>query len=116
MVMGSECLDNVSVNVDDWREEIMKEDEVGDENALYTAVSLLSQLPNFKTLQLPQVWQDLRHSEDTEDDNKRLVFVLDAIVECSNSGEGHENALEKLETILPFVPEGYEERLGLQSL
>jgi hypothetical protein len=45
--------------------------------------------------------------------------VLDAIVECSNGGEGHENALEKLEkleTILPFVPEGYEERLGLQSL
>jgi hypothetical protein len=54
-VMGSECLDNASVNADDWREEIMKEDEVGDENALYIAVSLLSQLPNFKTLQLPQV-------------------------------------------------------------
>ena len=84
----------------------MKEDEVGDENALYTAISLLSQLPNLKTLQLPHVWHDLRPSEDTEDDNKRLVSVLDAIVERSNSGKGREKALEKLETILPLCERG----------
>ena len=51
MAIGSECLDNASVNADDWWGEITKEDKVGDENALYIAVSLLSQLPNVKTLQ-----------------------------------------------------------------
>ena len=116
MVQRSECLDNAGVDADDWWGEIMKEDEAGDENALYTAVSLLSQLPNLKTLQLPHVWHDLRPSEDMEDDNKRLVSVLDAIIECSNSGKGREKALEKLETILPFMPEGYEERVGLQCV
>jgi hypothetical protein len=116
MVMGSECLDNAGVDADKWWERVMKEDEVGDESALYTAVSLLSQLPNLKTLQLPHEWHDVRPAEDTEDDDKRIVSVLDAIVECSNSERSREQALEKLETILPFMSEGYEERVGLQCV
>ena len=40
--------------------------------------------------------------------------MLNAIVECLNSKHGREKSLEKLETILPSMLEGYEERASLQ--
>ncbi|KAF2175947.1 hypothetical protein K469DRAFT_701270 [Zopfia rhizophila CBS 207.26] len=119
MVMGSEYLENAGVDAEEWWGKMMKEDEAGDEDyddAPYTVVSLLGLLPNLKTLQLPHRWYDVRPFENAKDDVKRLVSVLDAIVESSNGGNDSEKPLEKLETMLPFMPAGYEERAGLQCV
>ena len=124
-VLDFECLNDAGVDADDWWEEILREhkrgiaDSRGDEEALYTTISLLAQLPNLKTLELPPGWYDRsrQYERNKERTEKRLLAVLDAMIEQSNSNACHGKALGKLEFILPSMEEGYdEERAPLQCL
>ncbi|KAF2497088.1 hypothetical protein BU16DRAFT_507952 [Lophium mytilinum] len=116
MVMELECLQKAGVDAEEWWDKIMNENKDVDREVPYTVVTLLSLLPNLKTLRLPHAWHDARTPDDVEDDDKILGLVLDAIVDSSNNGKDRDRPLKKLETILPFMWEGYEERGGLQGV
>lgn len=120
LVTEAEYLQRAGVDVDIWWKKVIKEDESQEQDEEqgepYTIVSLLSQLPNLTSLQLSPFWSDVRPFDDANEDNKRITYVLDALIQNSNSGERRGKPLGKLETILPFMPEGYEERAGLQCV
>ncbi|KAI2486251.1 hypothetical protein Ptr902_00384 [Pyrenophora tritici-repentis] len=100
---------------EEWWAHILEEDKAGDQSdmdKLYATVALLSLLPNLKTLQLPDRWHEVRDGESAE----ALVPNVQSLVTLSNA-EGHrQKPLAQLETILPFVEEGYDVRVGLQCL
>jgi hypothetical protein len=103
------------VDFDSWWEQIIAEDEAGDDehmDKLYATVALLSLLPNLKTLQLPDRWHEVRETEAAE----ALVPSVQSLVTLSNSVGYHTTPLGTLETIFPFVEEGYDVRVGLQCL
>ncbi|KAF1838251.1 hypothetical protein BDW02DRAFT_565284 [Decorospora gaudefroyi] len=100
---------------DDWWRQILEEDKAGDQSdmdKLHATVALLSLLPNLKKLQLPDRWHEVRHNEGAEE----LVPHVQALVSMSNTAGNRRKPLAKLETILPFVEEGYDVRVGLQCL
>lgn len=104
-----------NANVDEWWEQILIEDRTGDDETtdkLYATVALLSLLPNLKTLQLPDRWHEVRNTEAAE----ALVPFTEALVTMANSTGPSAKPLASLETILPFVEEGYDVRAGLQCL
>jgi hypothetical protein len=117
MVTGIELLANVA-DMEQWWEKILLEDEVENENegdGLCAFVSLLFLLPNLKTLKLPPDWNAVQLRDEEDAYQKDLVLAIDAIVE-SKSTPGREQPLRNLETIYPFMAEGYEERGALQCL
>lgn len=122
LVTDSSKLQNAGMDTNEWWEKMMSEDEVDEEAeegetvwTPYTIVMLLAQLPNLRQLQLPRSWSNLKPFEDPEwnasEDDKRIVTVLDMMMRQSNV---HGAPLGRLEAILPFAPEGYDERAGLQ--
>jgi hypothetical protein len=114
MVLETKSLEYAGVDTGEFWEGLMKED--GGEESEYSTVLLLSQLPNLKTLQLPYAWERIGYDTDTERSKKPWESVLDAIVEGSNTGEGYGKVLRKLETVLPFVLQGYDMRAGLYGV
>jgi hypothetical protein len=125
-ISESECFLNSGVDVEEWCEELWKEykkgseDEGrGEEHALHTTVSLLGQLPNLKSLQLPPGWYDGSRNykrEEEQNTEKRLMAVLDALVKTANCDDGREKPLGKLSFIMPSMDMGYEERAPFQCL
>jgi hypothetical protein len=104
-------------DLDEWWAEIVEEDkatEVESVDKLYATVALLALLPNLKTLQLPDRWHEVRSDEAAE----ALVPSVESLVSMSNDNTHRRRwqALQSLETILPFVEEGYDVRVGLQCL
>jgi hypothetical protein len=102
-------------NQDEWWQQILEEDAAGEEadvDKLYATVALLALLPNLKTLQLPDRWHEVRRNEAAES----LVPAVESLVATSNASHGSRRPLGRLETILPFVEEGYDVRAGLQCL
>jgi hypothetical protein len=79
---------------------------------LYATIALLALLPNIKTLQLPDRWHEVREGEAAED----LLSSVDALISMSNAESCNWKPLQSLETLLPFVEEGYDVRVGLQCL
>ncbi|KAF2275253.1 uncharacterized protein EI97DRAFT_379811 [Westerdykella ornata] len=122
MVTQSAWLESAGVNVEDWWDAMMDEDETVDdeddfEGVPCTVVSLLSQLPNLRSLQLPETWVQFRPESALTDRERQLLYVLDALVAYSNAGaKGVGRPLQHLETLLPFSPSGYEARAALQSV
>lgn len=117
----SEWMEQAGVDVERWWETMMRDDDMMDEGEEgdglpFVVVSLLSQLPNIKSLQLPDTWVKVRPSDDANELEKVLVYVLDAMVEYSNRTRGTSTPLKQLATLLPFVPAGYEARAGLQCV
>ncbi|CAO2653828.1 Nn.00g105610.m01.CDS01 [Neocucurbitaria sp. VM-36] len=102
-------------DLEQWLRRIISEDDTDDgEDAdeLYATIALLSLLPNLKTLQLPDRWYEVRSGEVAE----ALVPSVESLVSLSNSDKSGSNPLKSLETLLPFVEEGYDVRVGLQCL
>jgi hypothetical protein len=100
---------------DEWWQQILEEDAAGEEtdvDKLYATVALLSLLPNLKMLQLPDRWHEVRRNEAAES----LVPAVESLVAMSNASRQGRRPLSSLETILPFVEEGYDVRAGLQCL
>lgn len=100
---------------DEWWQQIQDEDAVsGDSNVdkLYATVALLALLPNVKVLQLPDRWHEVRKGEAAES----LVPAVESLITMSNASRRRLSPLRSLETILPFVEEGYDVRAGLQCL
>ncbi|CAE6998307.1 hypothetical protein HRS9139_04182 [Pyrenophora teres f. teres] len=100
---------------EEWWAHILEEDKAGDQSdmdKLYATVALLSLLPNLKTLQLPDRWHEVRDGESAE----ALVPNVLSLVTMSNAKGHRQKPLAQLETILPFVEEGYDIRVGLQCL
>ena len=126
MFLRSECFDDAGIDRDEWCEQLWTEYEKGredegrgEEHALHTTVSLLGELPNLRTLQLPPGWYDRsrQYERDEEQQKERsLVSMLDAMVKSSNRDNNRGKALGKLESILPSMEEGYEERAPFQNL
>ncbi|KAL5116977.1 hypothetical protein ACEQ8H_005062 [Pleosporales sp. CAS-2024a] len=99
----------------DWWTRILDEDTATDDlsvDKLYATVTLLTLLPHLKTLQLPDRWHEVRKEEAAE----YLVPAVEALVTMSNKSSSPRRALASLETILPFVEEGYDVRASLQCL
>ncbi|RMZ69622.1 f-box domain [Pyrenophora seminiperda CCB06] len=99
----------------EWWNHILEEDKASDQSnmdKLYATVAILSLLPNLKTLQLPDRWHEVRVGESAED----LVPNVQSLVTISNTKGHRQKPLAQLETILPFVEEGYDTRVGLQCL
>lgn len=100
---------------DEWWQQILDEDAASEEldvDKLYATVALLALLPNIKTLQLPDRWHEVRRNEAAE----ALVPSVEALVAMSNNSTRRLRPLSSLVTILPFVEEGYDVRVGLQCL
>jgi hypothetical protein len=100
---------------DEWWSRILEEDRAGDQSnmdKLYATVALLSLLPNLKTLQLPDRWHEVREGESAE----ALVPNVQSLVAMSNKDGHRQKPLARLETLLPFVEEGYDIRVGLQCI
>ncbi|KAF1922216.1 uncharacterized protein M421DRAFT_387704 [Didymella exigua CBS 183.55] len=104
-------------DLEDWWIEIVEEDQAVDIESidkLYATVALLTLLPNLKTLQLPDRWHEVRSDEAAES----LVPSVESLVTMSNVNTYRRRwqALQSLETIMPFTEEGYDVRVGLQCL
>ncbi|KAF1849084.1 uncharacterized protein K460DRAFT_84966 [Cucurbitaria berberidis CBS 394.84] len=100
---------------EEWWQSIVNEDSTDDSedaDKLYATIALLSLLPNLKTLQLPDRWHEVRNTEAAE----ALVPSIESLVSTSNSVGIRSKPLASLETIFPFVEEGYDVRVGLQCL
>ncbi|KAF2117438.1 hypothetical protein BDV96DRAFT_572102 [Lophiotrema nucula] len=122
-VKESGYLQVAGVDADDWfdkMEERMHETRVRDGHdggLLYTAVSLLTQLPNLKSLALWPGWADAPlNNPPSHDDSNLLAAVLNALVQRANQDTTALAPLAQLEVILPFMRQGYDERAGLQVL
>lgn len=122
LVTSSPWLHQAGADVEDWWRLVMEEDDRVDheddpQGIPYTVVSLLSQLPMLRSLQLPWSWKEFDHNDASNTDaEKQLLYVLDALVGYSNKGTEPQRCLGSLSTLLPFMPEGYEERAGFQCL
>ncbi|KAF2846731.1 hypothetical protein T440DRAFT_471618 [Plenodomus tracheiphilus IPT5] len=104
-----------NADVGQWWTQILEEDqrpETEGIDKLFATVALLSLLPNLKTLQLPDRWHEVRETEAAE----ALVPSVEALVNMANTAGSRSRPLASLETILPFVEEGYDVRVGLQCL
>ena len=104
-------------DLEEWWIEIMEEDQATDNESidkLYATVALLMLLPNLRTLQLPDRWHEVRGDEAAE----ALVPFVENLVSMSNdkTHKRKRQALQFLETIMPFTEEGYDVRVGLQCL
>lgn len=100
---------------EEWWPQILDEDAAGEDTSvdkLYATVALLALLPNVKTLQLPDRWHEVRKAEAAES----LVPHVERLVSMSNDSKRHLRPLASLETVLPFVEEGFDVRVGLQCL
>lgn len=99
----------------EWWARIVEEDSLkwnDDGDNLYATITLLSLLPNLKTLQLPDSWHEVRSTEVAE----ALVPSIELLVSMSKRDGYRLKPLASLETILPFVEEGYDVRVGLQCV
>lgn len=106
-----------NVDLEEWWVDILEEDKATDiesTDKLYATVALLALLPNLKTLQLPDRWHEVRSDEAAE----ALVPLVESLVTISNDNTHKRRwqALQSLQTILPFTEEGYDVRVGLQCL
>jgi hypothetical protein len=106
-----------SADLEEWWIEIVEEDQdTGSDSVdkLYATVALLTLLPNLKTLQLPDRWHEVRSDEAAE----ALVPSVESLVSMSNDNTHRLRwqALQSLETMMPFTEEGYDVRVGLQCL
>jgi hypothetical protein len=125
MVLKSECFGSAGVDRQLWWEDILREVDLDSEDgdnrdglgAVHTTVSLLGQLPNLQTLQLPSGWyRRCRAYTVKSDAEKRAVAVLDAMVKAANDSHDQDQALGKLRIIVPSTEQGYEERAPFQVL
>jgi|SRR5690242_2214374 len=104
-------------DLEKWWADMMWEDQtvyVDFVDKVYATVALLALLPNLKTLQLPDAWYGVRSGEGSQ----ALVPSIENLVSLSNN-QNHRRrwqALQSLETIMPFAEEGYDVRVGLQCL
>jgi hypothetical protein len=106
---------NSDADPEEWWPHILSEDAADEEenvDKLFATVALLALLPNLKTLQLPDRWHEVRKAEAAE----TLVPYVELLVSKSNDSKRRLRPLASLETLLPFVEEGYEVRAGLQCL
>lgn len=107
-----------NADLEEWWIQIIEEDQVvnvEDVDKLYATIALLALLPNLKTLQLPDAWHEVRGGEAAE----ALVPCVEDLVSLSSSeapSKRRWQALQSLETIMPFTEEGYDVRVGLQCL
>ncbi|KAF1357568.1 hypothetical protein EJ07DRAFT_167488 [Lizonia empirigonia] len=106
-----------NIDLEKWWDETVEEDQATDVervDKLYATVALLTLLPNLKTLQLPDRWHEVRSDEAAE----ALVPSVESLVSMSNDNTHKRRwqALQSLETIMPFTEEGYDVRVGLQCL
>ncbi|KAH8712260.1 hypothetical protein GQ44DRAFT_713619 [Phaeosphaeriaceae sp. PMI808] len=104
-----------ATGLDSWWQEILAEGtkiEAPNMDQLCATVALLALLPNIKSLQLPDQWHEVRANESASP----LVPYLESLVALSNASSHYLRPLGCLETILPFVEEGYDTRVGLQCL
>jgi hypothetical protein len=121
LVAESGYLEKAGVEGGDWWRQILNEDDIDyeeddDADIRHTVISILSLLPNLRTLTLPPGWEDVHtRVRSTPDTDLRLTSVLDVVVEHANGGDRH-RPLQHLEAILPYMREGYEERAGLQGV
>lgn len=104
-------------DLEEWWDQIMEEDQTTNLESvdkLYATVALLALLPNLKTLQLPDRWHEVRSDEAAAS----LVPSVESLVSMSNENTHKRRwqALQSLETIMPFTEEGYDVRVGLQCL
>jgi hypothetical protein len=100
---------------DEWWQQIQEEDASSEEthiDKLYATVALLALLPNLRVLQLPDRWHEVRRGEAAES----LVPAVESLITISNTSRRRLRPLGSLETILPFVEEGYDVRAALQCL
>lgn len=97
-----------------WQQ-IVGEDKQGEGyglDNLFADVALLALLPNLKGLHPPDQWHELRHGETSE----ALVPVVESLVGLSDESTSRQKPLSSLETIFPFVEEGYDYRASLQCV
>lgn len=106
-----------SVDLDSWWSGLLVEDESDPSDPtdkLLATITLLALLPNLKRLQLPDKWHEVREEEASE----HLVPTIHSVITFSNSSRWiKKNApLASLDTLFPFVEEGYDVRAGLQCI
>ena len=105
LLRNAEFVENTNrADLEEWWIEIMEEDRataVESCDKLYATVALLALLPNLRTLQLPDQWHEVRSDEAAE----ALVPSVESLVSMSNENTRGRRwqALQSLETILPFV-------------
>ncbi|KAF2728422.1 hypothetical protein EJ04DRAFT_477406, partial [Polyplosphaeria fusca] len=113
MVTRSQILAQVGVDVNlGW--EKTKKDE-SDEPSVLSATLLFLSLPNLRSLRLSPTWSHINLARAENPRDRGILAMLENIVRAAGS-QNDQYPLSKLETLLPFRREGYEERTPLQSL
>ncbi|KAH7119590.1 hypothetical protein B0J11DRAFT_64141 [Dendryphion nanum] len=120
-VIESGWAERAGVDSHEWWETLKNEDTLNaqDHDAeapMCTVVALLAQLPNLTTLRLSPAWSTFGRYVETDQITQNMLAILGVMVEHANAGNEPSRPLAKLTTVLPFMPEGYEERAGLQAL
>lgn len=99
------------INMEEVWEDMMKAEihpELeGYAESTWTVISLLSLLSNVKTLRLPGWWEGPQESAGN---------ALDLLVRAANMVGAKAKPLQKLDTILPYMESGYEEKTALQGV
>jgi hypothetical protein len=107
---------------DAWWDEMFKEDSSESESIRLevqwraTAI-LLGMFPKLRNLRLSPYWTEIPYparDAGPEGPLEELLSGIAGMVTAANAGGGDEAPLSKLETILPFMDSGYEEKAGLQ--
>ena len=114
MVMGSKYLKD-GEDGERWWDEMLQERELyksgTERDLLYSVVYLLSLLPNLKTLQLSPLWPESIPNDLPE--NKLWAKVLVEVMLAANKTRDGNGGLGKLQTLLPCMRQGYEEKTGM---
>jgi len=119
MVSGSTFF--LSAHLDDFQQWWNKLFEKAEDGTLIVAaheqwravVMLLGMLPNLRVLRLFPDWNGIGNSEDDDERDKEWLPGITGMVSAANARGGGDSPLSKLEAILPYMPDGYEERAGL---
>ncbi|KAJ4352014.1 uncharacterized protein N0V89_007360 [Didymosphaeria variabile] len=111
-------LKEANIDTEEWwnrmmQEETSRTDEDNTEVSC-TTITLLGVLPNLKSIRLDPGWQNF--SPDAEQYALPLSGLASIVSRASQAEGSRQRPLSKVETILPFMNTGYEEKAALQSI
>jgi hypothetical protein len=115
-VTASPIFAYTDIPAEEWWDQILREDaeEVVNDEKWRTAVTLLISLPNLKVLRLFPEWNTFE--DHWINQYEQVLPGLVGLINAANDNDRCDVPLGKLQAILPFMHEGYEEKAGLQCV
>ncbi|KAF2834030.1 hypothetical protein CC86DRAFT_312307, partial [Ophiobolus disseminans] len=121
-VLDSALFEIACVDATEWWDAIAAQQKsggpngYGDVDAVHAFTSLMDQLPNLKTLQLPPGWYNAWSLDYDTDTETNLTAVFDVMIQASSIDDGRGRPLGKLGFLLPTEDVGHDDRAPFQRL